>query len=89
MPQRASFRSRVHRQLDPGAWTGAGLSPVNAWQVLLILLAIVYSISVGGKIAASFLAIAGVGLIALPAGIMAGAMQEAMRREPGAREQEG
>ena len=31
-------------------------------------------------------AIAGVGLIALPAGIMAGAMQEAMRRDPDARE---
>ena len=42
----------------------------------------VYPVSVGGKIAASFLAIAGVGLIALPAGIMAGAMQEAMRHEP-------
>jgi voltage-gated potassium channel len=42
----------------------------------------VYPMTPAGKIAASLLAIAGVGLIALPAGIMAGAMHEAMRRDP-------
>jgi voltage-gated potassium channel len=38
-----------------------------------------YPITPAGKIAATLLAIAGVGLIALPAGIMAGAMHEATR----------
>lgn len=70
-----------------------GSIPRSLWWAVVTLTTIgygdVYPISVGGKVAASFLAIAGVGLIALPAGIMAGAMQEAMRREPGAREQEG
>ena len=39
MPTRPSLRCRVHRQLDPRAWTGGGLSPVNKWIILLILLA--------------------------------------------------
>jgi len=41
-----------------------------------------YPITPAGKVAATLLAIAGVGLIALPAGIMAGAMQEVMRGPP-------
>ena len=67
-----------------------GSIPRALWWAVVTLTTIgygdVYPISVGGKIAAGFLAIAGVGLIALPAGIMAGAMQEAMRREPDARQ---
>jgi voltage-gated potassium channel len=67
-----------------------GSIPRALWWAVVTLTTIgygdVYPISVGGKIAASFLAIAGVGLIALPAGIMAGAMQEAMRREHADRE---
>jgi voltage-gated potassium channel len=69
-----------------------GSIPRALWWAVVTLTTIgygdVYPISVGGKIAASFLAIAGIGLIALPAGIMAGAMQEAMQRDPDAREQE-
>lgn len=41
-----------------------------------------YPVTPAGKIAATLLAIAGVGLIALPAGIMAGAMHEVMRGAP-------
>ena len=63
-----------------------GSIPRSLWWAVITLTTIgygdVYPITVGGKIAAAFLAIAGVGLIALPAGIMANAMQEAMRREP-------
>ena len=67
-----------------------GSIPRSLWWAVITLTTIgygdVYPLSVGGKIAASLLAIAGVGLIALPAGIMANAMQEAMRREPDAHE---
>jgi voltage-gated potassium channel len=42
----------------------------------------VYPVTAAGKIVASLLAVAGIALIALPAGIMAGAMQEAMKRAP-------
>ena len=41
-----------------------------------------YPVTPAGKIAATLLAIAGVGLIALPAGIMAGAMHEVTRGAP-------
>jgi len=63
-----------------------GSIPRSLWWAVVTLTTIgygdAYPISVGGKIAAALLAFAGVGLIALPAGIMANAMQEAMRREP-------
>jgi voltage-gated potassium channel len=39
----------------------------------------VFPITPGGKVAAGALAIVGVGLIALPAGIMAGALSQVMR----------
>lgn len=39
MTPRPSLRCRVHRQLEPRAWTGGGLSPVNKWIVVIILLA--------------------------------------------------
>lgn len=72
----------IEGELQPDKF---GSIPRALWWAVVTLTTIgygdVYPVSVGGKIAASFLAIAGVGLIALPAGIMAGAMQEAMRRE--------
>jgi voltage-gated potassium channel len=65
-----------------------GSIPRSLWWAVVTLTTIgygdAYPISVGGKMAAALLAFAGVGLIALPAGIMANAMQEAMRAEPAA-----
>jgi voltage-gated potassium channel len=61
-----------------------GSIPRAMWWAVVTLTTIgygdVYPITVAGKIAASLLATAGVGLIALPAGIMAGAMSDVMQR---------
>jgi voltage-gated potassium channel len=72
-------------------WIEGGLQPDKfgsipraLWWAVVTLTTIgygdVYPITAAGKVAASLLAVAGIGLIALPAGIMAGAMQEAMQR---------
>ena len=59
-----------------------GSVPRSLWWAVTTLTTIgygdAYPVTPAGKIAASFLALASVGLIALPAGIMAGAMQEAL-----------
>lgn len=72
----------IEGELQPDKF---GSIPRSLWWAVITLTTIgygdAYPISVGGKIAAALLAVAGVGLIALPAGIMANAMQEAMRRE--------
>jgi voltage-gated potassium channel len=64
-----------------------GSIPRAMWWATVTLTTIgygdVYPITAAGKVAASFLAIAGVGLIALPAGIMGGAMHDAMQRRSG------
>lgn len=61
-----------------------GSVPRALWWAVVTLTTIgygdVYPITPAGKVAASLLAIAGVGLIALPAGIMAGAMHDLTRR---------
>ncbi len=78
-------------------WLEGGLQPDKfgsipraLWWAVVTLTTIgygdVYPITAAGKIVASLLAIAGIGLIALPAGIMAGAMHEAM--QPRGRESE-
>ena len=63
-----------------------GSIPRSLWWAVVTLTTIgygdAYPISAAGKAAAALVAFAGVGLIALPAGIMANAMQEAMRRAP-------
>ena len=65
-----------------------GSIPRALWWAIITLTTIgygdVYPITAAGKLVASALAIAGIGLIALPAGIMANAMHEVMesRRKP-------
>lgn len=63
-----------------------GSVPRALWWAVVTLTTIgygdVYPITAAGKIVASLLAVAGIGLIALPAGIMAGAMHEALQRLP-------
>ena len=39
-----SLRHRVHVQLDPGAWTGSGLSPANCALTAIIIVATVIAI---------------------------------------------
>ena len=73
----------IEGELQPDKF---GSIPRSLWWAVITLTTIgygdAYPVSVAGKVAASLIAIAGVGLIALPAGIMANAMQEAMRGEP-------
>lgn len=61
-----------------------GSIPQAMWWAVITLTTIgygdVYPITAAGKFVASLLAIAGIGLIALPAGIMAGAVHDAMQR---------
>jgi voltage-gated potassium channel len=39
-----SLRLRAYRQLEPSAWPGKGLSPVNGFLVLLIIIAVVEAV---------------------------------------------
>lgn len=70
-----------------------GSIPRAMWWAVITLTTIgygdVYPLTAAGKVAASLLAVSGIGLIALPAGIMANAMHEAVRiNEPDGREDE-
>ena len=60
-----------------------GSVPRSMWWAVVTMTTIgygdVFPITPGGKVAAGLLAIVGVGLIALPAGIMAGALSQVMR----------
>ncbi len=60
-----------------------GSVPRSMWWAVVTMTTIgygdVFPITPGGKVAAGTLAIVGVGLIALPAGIMAGALSQVMR----------
>lgn len=64
-----------------------GSIPRAIWWALVTITTIgygdAYPITVGGKIAAGFIAIAGIGLVAMPAGIMASAFSEAMQKHHG------
>lgn len=68
-----------------------GSIPSALWWAVVTLTTIgygdVYPLTAAGKFVASLLALAGIGLIALPAGIMAGAMQDVVRRAPDAAEE--
>lgn len=61
-----------------------GSIPRALWWALVTITTIgygdAYPITVGGKVAAGCIAIAGIGLIAMPAGIMASAFSEAMQK---------
>lgn len=39
-----TLRARLHRQLEPDAWEGQGLSPLNRWVVVLIVLASLFAV---------------------------------------------
>jgi voltage-gated potassium channel len=64
-----------------------GSVPRSMWWAVVTMTTIgygdVFPVSPGGKVAAGVLAIVGVGLIALPAGIMAGALSQVMREADG------
>lgn len=62
---KGTLRNRLYGALEPAAWSGPGLSPVNRVVCFLILIA----------------SLAGIGLIALPAGILAAALSDAFQRQ--------
>jgi voltage-gated potassium channel len=39
-----SFRLKAYRQLEPSAWPGTGLSPVNTFLVILIIVAVIQAV---------------------------------------------
>lgn len=62
-----------------------GSIPRAMWWAVITMTTIgygdVYPITVGGKIAAALVALAGIGLIAMPTGILAAAFSEAMQKD--------